>query len=145
MATLTVTTAADVVDPRDGVLSLREAVQQANATAAADMIRFATAIEGRTLVLTGGQLTVSGDVTIDGDADESGDRVTIDAAGNGRVLLIGGTGTDARLEDLGITGGDTAVSEDGAGILVGAGNTLALDQSRVTGNSTLSGASAKSG
>jgi hypothetical protein len=32
MATITVTAAADVVDAGDGVLSLREAVQQANAT-----------------------------------------------------------------------------------------------------------------
>ena len=32
MATLTVTTASDVVDASDGVLSLREAVAQSNAT-----------------------------------------------------------------------------------------------------------------
>ena len=35
MATFTVTTAQDVVNPNDGKLSLREAVAQANATAAA--------------------------------------------------------------------------------------------------------------
>jgi CSLREA domain-containing protein len=40
MTTFTVTTAADVVDAADGVLSLREAVQLANTDpAAADTIR----------------------------------------------------------------------------------------------------------
>ena len=56
MATFTVNTAQDVVDPGDGRLSLREAVRQANATEAADTIRFATFLEGRTLVLSGSQL-----------------------------------------------------------------------------------------
>ena len=63
MATFTVTTAADVVNAGDGALSLREAVAQANATAAPDAILFAPALEGRTLVLTGGELVLSHDVT----------------------------------------------------------------------------------
>jgi len=49
MAVFTVTTAVDVVNEGDGVLSLREAVQQANATAASDTILFAGALEGQTL------------------------------------------------------------------------------------------------
>ena len=48
MATFTVITAADVVNPSDGVLSLREAVARANADAGADTINFAAAIEGQT-------------------------------------------------------------------------------------------------
>ena len=36
MAYLTVTIQADIVNPGDGQLSLREAVEQANATATAD-------------------------------------------------------------------------------------------------------------
>ena len=48
-----VTTTDDVVDSGDGFLSLREAVAQANGTAAADTIRFASEIEGQTLTLTG--------------------------------------------------------------------------------------------
>jgi CSLREA domain-containing protein len=39
-AVFTVTTAADVVDPNDGVLSLREAITAANAAAGADTINF---------------------------------------------------------------------------------------------------------
>ena len=42
MATFTVNTTADVVDGKLGQLSLREAVNQANATTAADTIIFAT-------------------------------------------------------------------------------------------------------
>ena len=63
MATLTVTTASDVVDAGDGVLSLREAVAQSNATATADTINFASFIEGQTLRLIAGELTLSRDVT----------------------------------------------------------------------------------
>jgi CSLREA domain-containing protein len=36
MAIFTVTTTADTMDPNDGQLSLREAIEQANATAGAD-------------------------------------------------------------------------------------------------------------
>ena len=67
MATFTVTTAADRVDAGDGVLSLREAAQRANATAAADTIVFANALEGRTLTLTRGQLNLTNDVAVDGE------------------------------------------------------------------------------
>ena len=56
MTYLTVTTQADVVDPGDGQLSLREAVAQANASAGADSIKFVVTLEGQTLVLTGGEL-----------------------------------------------------------------------------------------
>ena len=76
MATFTVTTMADVVNAGDGVLSLREAVTQANATIAADTIEFAPLIEGQTLVLSGGELTVSHDLRVNGEG------VTLDAAGS---------------------------------------------------------------
>ena len=56
MATFTVTTARDVVDPADGVLSLREAVTQANADAAADSIAFAATVQYGAIFLTGGEL-----------------------------------------------------------------------------------------
>jgi hypothetical protein len=77
MAALTVTTYYDWVDPADKVLSLREAVTQANATPEPDTIQFASTLEGQTLVLYGGELTVSRDVTIDGDANNDGHEVTL--------------------------------------------------------------------
>jgi hypothetical protein len=140
MATLTVTTAADVLDATDGVLSLREAVLQANDTAAADTIVFAGALEGRALTLTFGQLELTGDVTIDGDRDDNGSRVTIDGNRHDRVLEIagGGYGTDARLADLAITAG-YGYGESGGGILLGAGNSLTLAGCTVRGNETRDG------
>ena len=59
MATFTVNTTADVVDGNFTQLSLREAVRQANATATADTIVFARALEGKTLVLAQGELDLS--------------------------------------------------------------------------------------
>jgi len=134
MATFTVTTAADVVDAGDGVLSLREAVQRANATAAADAIRFAAGLEGQTLTLSGGPLTVSADLTLEGDRNDDGSGVTIDGAGLGRVLSITGGGTDAALTGLTITGGHAGAEEDGGGILVGAGGGLSLTGCTLSGN-----------
>jgi hypothetical protein len=58
MAIFTVTTADDVVDAGDGVLSLREAVAQSNITTTVDTIQFAATLEGQTLVLSGGELTL---------------------------------------------------------------------------------------
>ena len=97
MAIYTVDTKADIVDAGDGVLSLREALALADADrATADTIVFAPAVQGRTIVLAGSQLTVNSDVTIDG-----GSGVTIDAHEKSRVLLVQGDrdGRDARAPD----------------------------------------------
>src|SRR5438045_7283499 len=56
-ATFTVNTLIDGSTPEDGVFSLREAVEQANTTAGADIIAFATGLTG-TIKLTNGQLDV---------------------------------------------------------------------------------------
>ena len=141
MATFTVTTTADVVDAKDGKLSLREAVSEANAKADADSIRFAKGLEGKTLVLTGGELEVTHDVTIDGDRNHDGTGVTIDADKKTRDIEISGKGTGARLAGLTITGGynlDPNVSGgvNGGGILVDRGAGLDLVRSTVQGNAT---------
>src|SRR3954454_15430088 len=99
MATLTVATASDVVDAGDGVLSLREAVAQANLTSAADTIQFAPSLEGETLTLTQGELQLTQDTTVDGDADNNGSRVTLSGGWSGtwderdgsRIVRIEGT------------------------------------------------------
>ena len=75
MATYTVTTTADTLDPTDGQLSLREALALADVDAAtADTIDFAPEVQGGRIALAGSQLTVASEVTIDGGAG-----VTIDA------------------------------------------------------------------
>ena len=105
MTTFTVTTTADLVDPNDGELSLREAVTKANATAAADTINFDAVLEGTTLLLTGGELAISRDLTIDGDSNNDGSEVTLSAGHASRLLHIAGTGTDVSLRDLTLTEG----------------------------------------
>jgi Ca2+-binding RTX toxin-like protein len=134
MATLTVTTAADVVNPSDGALSLREAVQETNLTAAADTIVFAPALEGRTLVLTQGELFLTPSVTVDGDRDDNGSRVTLDGNGDGRVLFIGsGYGAAVTLDDLAITGG-RVLDQNGAGIYVARDGALRVTGCTLSGN-----------
>lgn len=127
MAILTVTTTADTVDGGDNALSLREAVLRANATETADTIRFAANVEGRTLLLSRGQLTLEEDVTIQGSA------VTLDGNAAGRVLEIAGTSTEVGLADLAITNGQL-LDGDGAGVLLGAGSGLVLDRCTIVGN-----------
>src|SRR4051812_4563811 len=94
MATLIVTTAQDVVNAGDGVLSLREAVAQSNGTAELDTIQFAASLEGQTLVLTGGELVLTSDGTINGDPDSDGLGVSISGNNTSRILDIRGLDTD---------------------------------------------------
>ncbi|MGE3291549.1 MAG: choice-of-anchor Q domain-containing protein [Geminicoccaceae bacterium] len=105
----TVTTAADSVDANDGVLSLREALTLAASEPGADQIEFAAAIQGQTLTLTMGQLSITSDVTINGGFD----GVTIDAALHSRVFQVFGKYTDATFAYLTITGGCSASSGGG--------------------------------
>lgn len=82
MLAITVTTNLDVVDAQDGVVSLREAVAEANAVAGADVIDFDPALwaDGpTTILLTQGYLHVQDAVTIHGPGAE---LLTIDAAGS---------------------------------------------------------------
>ena len=121
MATFTVTTRLDLVDPNDGKLSLREAVAAANATTAADTVVFGSAIEGRTLALTGGELVLSQDISIDGDQDGDGNRVTLSGGDNSRLFRIDGTASDVQLRDLTLTEGN-AHDGNGGAILLGSGS-----------------------
>ena len=136
MATFTVTTEADTLDAADGRLSLREAVEAANATDEADRIVFAPDLEGQTLFLEAGQLEVAHDLAIDGDHDDDGTGVTVNGNLNGRVFLIGGQGTQAELDDLRIAQGNVLDSH-GGGILLGAGNALTLDGCALLENGAL--------
>jgi hypothetical protein len=125
--TLTVTTVADVTDPGDGKLSLREALGRANATAEADRIVFARALEGQTLVLAGGELVVDEDLVIDGDRDDDGRRVTLSGGDRSRVLHVAGSETDLVLTDLTLLDGFNNVDPNGAGIFLEGGSLGLLD------------------
>ena len=137
MTTFTVTTATDVVSATDGKLSLREAVEQANATAAADRIVFAPALEGRTLTLTGGPLTLQQDATIDGDQNNDGTRVTVSGGGNSRMLEIIGLDTDASLVDLTFRNGNSEGDGRGGAVYSGA-HSLTVVNSTFADNATFS-------
>ncbi|MCB1432070.1 MAG: hypothetical protein KDK75_06375, partial [Alphaproteobacteria bacterium] len=160
MATIIVTTAGDVVDGSDGVLSLREAIAQANANADADTIVFDASLSGQTITLTGGAPILTQDVTIDGDVNGD-DKADITISGNNasRVFLMTGASTDVDLLSLTLTNGswigfggaiyaqdistldieDTtirnSVSGSGGGLAASATD-VTLTNSLVTGNST---------
>ena len=104
MAIFTVTTDRDTVDAQDGVLSLREAVAEANAGQGPATIRFAAELDGATVTLTQGQLVLAHDATIEGDADGDGQGVIL-AGGGDRLLRLDGAGTEASLHGLTLTGG----------------------------------------
>ena len=131
---LVVTTDADTVDATDGETSLREALAYADSNAGADTITFAPSLAGDTIGLNGTQLVISTDVTIDGDADGDGaGDIAIDAQGGSRVFdVTAGTST---LRNLAITGG-YVTGENGGGIRVAAGASLAIENSLVLGNET---------
>jgi len=85
-----VTTLEDVVDPADGELSLREAVTIANTLVRPDVITFAEAIRGGTILLEGDSPLFGGDsivitdeLVIDGDPDDGGaGGIIIDGQGD---------------------------------------------------------------
>ena len=135
-ATFEVTTLADVVDANDGVLSLREAIDFANANPGLDRITFAPSLRGGTIRLDSatelGDQTISDDVLLSGDMRNSGAAaITIDGVFESRSTA--GTTTSgayygfrvenaaAHFEDLtivgsarGIGGWDSTVSLDRA-------------------------------
>jgi predicted outer membrane repeat protein len=147
---LVVTTLDDVVDPFDGVTSLREALALANGPANGadalgdglpDTITFDPGLSGGTVVLAGGQqlaITTDG-VTLDGDIDGDGAAdITISGDTSGRVFRIddgsAATTISAALNGLVIRDGN-AVGDSGGGIYVGAADALTLTNATVSGNS----------
>ncbi|MDY3551876.1 choice-of-anchor Q domain-containing protein [Gemmata sp. JC717] len=124
---LVVTTTADAVNAFDGVTSLREAVAYANAHAGADTITFAPGVAGGTIVLTGGQLTLSDSAQTIIDGGAAG--VTLDGNNASRVLFVG-YGASAALNHLTITRG----RGDGSGGGIYNQGTLTVSASTIAGN-----------
>lgn len=84
MADFIVTSNLDIIDPNDGVLTLREAFENAMSTPEADSIDFAPAVStirlNSELVLTSGQ-----DITVNGDRDNNG-RADVFISGEGASM-----------------------------------------------------------
>ncbi|MFN3937704.1 MAG: CSLREA domain-containing protein, partial [Gemmobacter sp.] len=120
MAIFTVTTGNDVVDPNDGLLSLREAVALANASPGADTIVFAPNVSSVqanssanrapiTITAAGGPLTIRGDHDNDGQADvviTNGFAHHLTVAAGAQVTIVG--------VDFRFGGGRGAAGEAGA-------------------------------
>jgi CSLREA domain-containing protein len=142
MANFTVNTTADENDGINvGGISLREAVDAANATAEADTISFDTSLSGQTITLTNGELLITNNLTIDGDLDNnSTPDITVSGNNASRVLNVNdGNSTPDKtvsLEGLTITAGRTAEFLNYGGGIFNAEN-LSVNNSIISGNSTV--------
>ena len=133
-----VTAASDVIDPWDGLITLREAIAFAVAGETSGPITFASgagdAFEGdATITLNGTELLITRSIAIDGTA--AGGRVTIDADGASRVLHIDLAATGGFFENViegpTITGG---AAETGGGVLIENGGTFTFNDVDIIGN-----------
>jgi hypothetical protein len=144
---LIVTTANDVVDPFDGLTSLREALAFANSNPNASTITFDPSLAGDTLTLTQGELDVASDITIDGDIDGNGTPdIAIDANNASRVFDVAppNPGTVTTLDGLVIEGGNAygplgTGTGTGGGIYAGANDALTISNSVVSDNKAFEG------
>ncbi|MBQ8286467.1 MAG: hypothetical protein IJZ10_09205, partial [Thermoguttaceae bacterium] len=91
----TVTTLADVVDPLDGEISLREAIQYAETGAT---VAFDASLSGGTLALSGTEIKIAKTISIDG-----GTGVTIDANQASRAFYIASGTIASPVELIGLT------------------------------------------
>ncbi|NER50270.1 MAG: DUF4347 domain-containing protein, partial [Symploca sp. SIO1A3] len=72
-------------DIGNGVTTLREAINAANATSTDDIIEFASGLSGQTITLTNGQLEITDDLFIDG---LGADQLTISGNNASRIFNI---------------------------------------------------------
>ncbi|WP_146446537.1 right-handed parallel beta-helix repeat-containing protein, partial [Botrimarina colliarenosi] len=125
--------AADIDDgdPDNGVMTLREAINLANASPAVDTITFDAGVFGQGILLGGTELEITDTLTIAGPGPE---LLRIDAQQGSRVINFSSASGDLTLEGLTVTGGQTA--EHGGGILFSSNGALTLTSSTVSANST---------
>ena len=118
-STIIVTTARDTVNDTDNLISLREAIQNANS---GDSIIFDSNLAGQTITLNGSELSITKNVTI--DASSIG-GITINADGKSRVFYIrsGSKANPVVLKELTIIGG---FSHEGGGIFNGQNSNLTM-------------------
>ncbi len=141
MAVITVNSDADILSPPAGTVTLRSAIQAANASPGADTIVIPTAGNYRITTFStlqdnsAGELDIAdnGNLTIQ---NTSGGDVAIVGNGSNRVLGIDPLATAApftvTLVGLDITGGMTF--GNGGGIVAGGGSSLVLSGCIVSGN-----------
>ncbi len=131
--TVVVNDASDGVGSAPGQLSLRQAINLANALRADDTITFSSLFDApQTITLTAGELSLTGDATttIDGPG---ADLLTVSGGDKSRVFNIDGAA--AALEGLKISGGNAS---SGGGLYNQAG-ILSLSDCTVSGNAATVG------
>ncbi|MBG1266917.1 DUF4347 domain-containing protein [Nostoc sp. WHI] len=134
LATFTVNDIGDVDDGdrNNGITTLREAINLANATAGADAIAFGgifTDITPDTITLTSGQLTITDDTTILGTGAS---QLTVSGNNASRVFEISGLATGVSIDGLAIASGAIRVNRN---------SILSLANSSVSGNTGITGIS----
>ncbi|MBX9256357.1 DUF4347 domain-containing protein [Desmonostoc muscorum CCALA 125] len=118
-------------DANNGITTLREAINLANATAGDDTITFGGVFTDATpdvIALTSGQLTITDDLTILGTGAS---LLTVSGNNASRVFEISGIGTDAIVDGLKIAKGNNT---SGGGVLVNSNTILTLSNSIVSSN-----------
>lgn len=136
LSTITVTSAADPSGTHSGV-TLRDAIAQANASSGADTIVFAPSLDGTSIKLTQGELSITDALTIRGNGAQN---TIVDAQGRSRIFNVTATGSTAlnlTLDSVTITGGKTTANmQSGGGISFASSGTLSVVNSAISGNST---------
>ena len=141
LAVVTVDTELDVVDPTDGVTSLREAIFATNAMPGPDEVVFDFGHDGpATILLEQGEVEISEAVTIAGDGPS---LLTIDAQEQSRIFNITAETGDFAVRGLTLTRGKllgdgtkTIPDFDGGAIRSLTTGNLSIEQSVLTGNGT---------
>ncbi len=139
-STITVTTANDVIDDTDGVVSLREAIITANANPDENTINFDPSLNGTTIQLSLAGQNEDGALTGDLDITQSiiingngANNTVIDANAIDRVLEIFPEAS-LTLKGVTITGG--AANGNGGGILSTNDSYFSISNSVISGNTS---------
>jgi Ca2+-binding RTX toxin-like protein len=130
MATFTVTNTND-----SGAGSLRQAVADANLTGENDTIQFAANTSG-TVVLTSGQLAITGTITIDGDTNGD-NKADYTVSGNDASRIFSVSSSNLFLESVNLVDGFSG--GQGGAIYVSNGNLHLTDSTISSSVSTLNG------
>jgi hypothetical protein len=143
LATITVTSLSDSTSP--GLVTLRDAIQMANADAAADRIVFARVLQGPVSLFS--PLTITAPLTIQGPGAST---ITIAAPVDNRIVNVTAAAGDVTLDGMTLLGGVTRsgnqsnppgapgdFTNDGGAIHSMSSGTLTIRNSVLTGNHTL--------
>ncbi len=131
-ASTVVTTLADVVNPSDGWVSLREAIQYAEA---GDVVTFDNRFKGGTISLHGTSLQIDKAITLDGSFGTDSPRITVDAYNQSGVFNVVAGTTDAPVAFVGLK--ITRGSANG-GVVVANGSAT-FTNVEITGNKAFQG------